>query len=46
VCAARGPDGPALVIAESARLAGDARAAGDRLLANIVGCMQAAVGDS
>jgi len=46
VCAARGPDGPARVIAESARLADGARAAGDRLIGNIVGCMQAAVGDS
>jgi GMP synthase (glutamine-hydrolysing) len=42
VRAARGPDGPALVIAESARLAGDARGAGDRLLRNILACMDPA----
>lgn len=39
VRAARGPDGPAAVIAESERLAGAARAAGDRMIRNIVGCM-------
>ena len=39
VRAARGPDGPAAVIAESDRLAADARAAGDRMIRNIVGCM-------
>jgi GMP synthase (glutamine-hydrolysing) len=39
VRAARGPDGPDAVIAESERLAGAARAAGDRMIRNIVGCM-------
>ena len=39
VRAARGPDGPAAVIAESDRLAGEARAAGDRMIRNIIGCM-------
>ena len=39
VRAARGPDGPAAVIAESDRLADAARAAGDRMIRNIVGCM-------
>ena len=39
VRAARGADGPAAVIAESERLAADARAAGDRMIRNIVGCM-------
>jgi len=39
VRAARGPEGPALVIAESDRLAEQARAAGDRLIRNIIGCM-------
>jgi GMP synthase (glutamine-hydrolysing) len=39
VRAARGPDGPAAVVAESERLAGQARAAGDRMIRNIVGCM-------
>jgi GMP synthase (glutamine-hydrolysing) len=41
VRAARGPDGPALVIAETERLAASARAAGDRLLRNILGLMTA-----
>ncbi len=39
VRAARGPDGPALVVAETERHATAARAAGDRLIANILGCM-------
>jgi len=39
VRAARGADGPAAVIAESDRLADAARAAGDRMIRNIVGCM-------
>jgi len=39
VRAARGADGPAAVIAESERLADGARAAGDRMIRNIVGCM-------
>jgi GMP synthase (glutamine-hydrolysing) len=39
VRAARGPDGPALVIAETERHAAAARVAGDRLLRNILGCM-------
>lgn len=39
VRAARGPDGPAAVIAEGARLAAGARADGDRMIRNIVGCM-------
>lgn len=39
VRAARGPDGPAAVIAESDRLAASAREAGDRMIRNIVGCM-------
>jgi len=39
VRAARGPDGPAAVVAESDRLAEAARAAGDRMIRNIVGCM-------
>jgi len=39
VRAARGPDGPAAVIAESDRLANEARAAGDRMIRNIIGCM-------
>lgn len=42
VRSARGPDGPALVIAESARLAEGARAAGDRLIRNILDAMAAA----
>jgi len=41
VRAARGPDGTAAVIDESARLAPAAREAGDRLIRNIVGCMLA-----
>ena len=41
VRAARGPDGTAAVIAESDRLADAARAAGDRLVRNIIGCMLA-----
>jgi GMP synthase (glutamine-hydrolysing) len=39
VRAARGPDGPAAIVAESERLAVAARAAGDRMIRNIVGCM-------
>ena len=39
VRAARGPDGPAAVIAESDRLAEAARAAGDRMIRNIIDCM-------
>jgi len=39
VRAARGPEGPAAVIAESDRLAEASRAAGDRMIRNIVGCM-------
>jgi GMP synthase (glutamine-hydrolysing) len=39
VQAARGPDGPAVVIAETRRHAAAARAAGDRLIRNILGCM-------
>jgi GMP synthase-like glutamine amidotransferase len=39
VRSARGPDGPALVIAEGDRFAAAARAAGDRLINNILGCM-------
>jgi len=39
VRAARGPEGPAAVIAETERLAAAARAAGDRMIRNIVGCM-------
>jgi len=39
VRAARGPDGPAAVIAESDRLAAEARAAGDRMIRNIIGCL-------
>ncbi|HEY4186041.1 MAG TPA: amidotransferase [Polyangia bacterium] len=39
VRAARGPDGPAAVIAESDLLAEEARAAGERMIRNIVGCM-------
>jgi GMP synthase-like glutamine amidotransferase len=39
VRAARGPDGPALILAETDRHAVAARAAGDRLIANILGCM-------
>jgi GMP synthase (glutamine-hydrolysing) len=39
VRAARGAEGPAAVIAESERLADGARAAGDRMIRNIVGCM-------
>jgi len=39
VRAARGADGPAAVVAESDRLAEAARAAGDRMIRNIVGCM-------
>lgn len=39
VRAARGPDGPGAVVAESERLASGARAAGDRMIRNIVGCM-------
>jgi GMP synthase (glutamine-hydrolysing) len=41
VRAARGPEGVAQVIAETARHATAARAAGDRLLRNILGCMDA-----
>ena len=41
VRAARGPDGTALVIAETARHAAAARSAGDRLIRNILGCMSA-----
>ena len=41
VRAARGSDGPALVIAETGRLAASARAAGDRLLRNVLGLMTA-----
>jgi GMP synthase (glutamine-hydrolysing) len=37
----RGPDAVAAVIAESARLAETARAAGDRMIRNIIGCMLA-----
>lgn len=36
---ARGPDGPAAVIAESDRLADAARVSGDRLIRNIIGCL-------
>lgn len=39
VRAARGPDGPALIDAETTRYAEAARAAGDRLIGNILGCM-------
>jgi GMP synthase (glutamine-hydrolysing) len=39
VRAARGPDGVAQVIAETDRHAAGARAAGDRLIRNILGCM-------
>jgi len=39
VRAARGPDGPAAVIAESDLLAEGARTAGDRMIRNIIGCM-------
>lgn len=39
VRAARGPEGPELVIAESERLATDARASGDRLIRNILDAM-------
>ncbi len=39
VRAARGPDGVALVLAETDRHASAARAAGDRLIRNILGCM-------
>ncbi|MES1204879.1 MAG: gamma-glutamyl-gamma-aminobutyrate hydrolase family protein [Pseudomonadota bacterium] len=39
VRSARGPDGPALIVAETARLASAAGAAGDRLIGNILGCM-------
>jgi GMP synthase (glutamine-hydrolysing) len=42
VRSARGPDGPARVLAETDRLAAAARAAGDRLIANVLGCMVAA----
>lgn len=41
VRAARGPDGPALIIAESAGVAASARAAGDRLIRNILDAMTA-----
>lgn len=41
VRAARGPNGPALVIAESAHAADAARAAGDRLIRNILAAMAA-----
>lgn len=41
VRSARGPDGPALVIEESKRLAEAARAAGDRLIRNILAAMGA-----
>ena len=39
--AARGPDGPALVAAETDRLATEARAAGDRMLRNVLACLLA-----
>jgi GMP synthase (glutamine-hydrolysing) len=39
VCAARGPDGPRLVDTETEHHAASARAAGDRLIRNILGCM-------
>ena len=39
VRAARGPDGPAAVIAESDQLADAARVSGDRLIRNIIGCL-------
>jgi GMP synthase-like glutamine amidotransferase len=41
VRSARGPDGPAEVVAESARLAAGALPAADRMIRNIVGCMRA-----
>jgi GMP synthase (glutamine-hydrolysing) len=41
VRAARGDDGPALVIAETVRHAAAARSAGDRLIRNILGCLTA-----
>ena len=41
VRAARGPDGPALIIAESARAAEAGRTAGDRLIRNILDAMTA-----
>jgi GMP synthase (glutamine-hydrolysing) len=41
VRSARGPNGPALVIEESKRLAEVARAAGDRLIRNILEAMTA-----
>jgi GMP synthase (glutamine-hydrolysing) len=41
VRSARGPQGPALVIEESKRLAAGARAAGDRLIRNILDAMAA-----
>jgi GMP synthase (glutamine-hydrolysing) len=41
VRAARGADGTAAIFAESDRLADAARAAGDRMIRNIVGCMVA-----
>jgi GMP synthase-like glutamine amidotransferase len=41
VRSARGPDGPAEVVAESARLATAALPAADRMIRNIVGCMGA-----
>jgi GMP synthase (glutamine-hydrolysing) len=39
VRAARGPNGPALVIAETEQHAAAAQPAGDRLIRNILGCM-------
>jgi GMP synthase (glutamine-hydrolysing) len=41
VAAARGPAGRAALLAETDQLAGAARAGGDRLLRNILGCMGA-----
>jgi len=41
VRAARGPEGPELVIAETERHATAARAAGDHMIRNILGCMAA-----
>jgi len=41
VRAARGPEGPALVVAETERHAAAARIAGDRMIRNILGCMLA-----
>ncbi|MES1210673.1 MAG: glutamine amidotransferase [Pseudomonadota bacterium] len=39
VRAARGPEGPEMVIAETERFAAAARAAGDQMIRNILGCM-------